>query len=147
LKRAPGHPGFEAMVRDTFRRQRVMETLGASLTRISPGSAEIRAPIRGSFAGWDGSLHTGLIASMLDSACGYATISLSPPGGAVLAVEFKINFLSPARGDAFVARAAVERTSGGLATCTAEGHSVSGGVERLVATMLSTIMIVLRPGR
>jgi uncharacterized protein (TIGR00369 family) len=146
LSRAPSDPDFKAVVHETFRRQRVMETFGASLARIAPGSSEIRLPLRDDFAGWDGALHDGLIASMMDSACGYATISLSPPGGAVLAVEFKINFLSPAKGDAFVARATVQRTHGGLATCSAEGYSEEGGEERLVATMLSTIMM-LKPER
>lgn len=145
MDRRPEVPDFEAIVRETFRRQKVMETFGASLTRISPGSSEIRLPFKESFAGWDGSLHAGVIASILDSACGYATISLSPPGVAVLAVEFKINFLAPARGGDFLARAAVSETRGELVTCTAEGYSAADGKEKLVATMLSTIMTVSRP--
>ena len=82
---------------------------------------------------------------MLDSACGYATLSLSPPGGAVLAVEFKVNFISPATGRLFIARAEVARTAANLSTCSADAYMIVEDKEKLVATMLSTIMTVVRP--
>ena len=85
----------------------------------------------------DGCLSSGVIAALLDSACGYATLSLSPPGRAVLAVEFKVSFLSPVNGEAFIARAVVERESGALATCAAEGFSAAGDEEELAAAMIS----------
>lgn len=66
--------------------------------------------------------------------------------GAVLAVEFKINFLSPAARDALIARDWVIRAGRDLATCVAEGFAFTSGQEKLVATMFSTIMTVIRPG-
>ena len=42
-------------------------------------------------------MHAGAIASVADSANGYAAYTLAPPDTDVLAVEFKINLLAPAR--------------------------------------------------
>ncbi len=44
------------------------------------------------------------VAAVLDSSCGYAAFSLTPPGAGVLSVESKTNLLAPARGDVLVAR-------------------------------------------
>jgi acyl-coenzyme A thioesterase PaaI-like protein len=64
----------------------------------------------------------------------------------VLAVEFKINLLTPARAPSFVARGRVLRAGRTLTVCRADvfGIEADGG-ETLVATMQSTIII--RPGR
>ena len=48
-----------------------------------------------------GFLHAGIVATALDSACGYAAFTLMPADAAVLTVEFKINLLAPARGPQF----------------------------------------------
>ena len=45
-----------------------------------------------------GFLHAGMVATALDSACGYAAFTLMPADAAVLTIEFKINLLAPARG-------------------------------------------------
>ena len=47
-------------------------------------------------------LHAGAIASVADSANGYAAYTLAPPDTDVLAVEFKINLLEPARETGFL---------------------------------------------
>lgn len=146
MEHAAHDPDFEAKVRESFLRQGAMQALGASLVRLSPGRSEVHLPIEERLTNQDGVLDSGVIASVLDSACGYATLSLSPPGGAVLAVEFKINFLSPPTGETFIARARVNRTAGGLSNCSAEGYTASAGKEKLVTAMLSTIMTVVTSG-
>jgi len=129
-------------VRASFARQRVMDTFGAELTRVEPGSVEIRLPFREGLTQQHGVLHAGVLATILDSACGYAAQSLLPPDGEVLAVEFKVNFLAPARGEAVVARAAVVRSGRTLSVCRADAFAQDGGEETLVATMTGTIMNV-----
>ena len=49
----------------------------------------------------------GILATVLDSACGYAAFSLMPADAAVLTVEFKTNLLAPAKGERFLFRAHV----------------------------------------
>jgi acyl-coenzyme A thioesterase PaaI-like protein len=84
-------------------------------------------------------------ASVADSACGYAAFTLAPAATDVLAVEFKINLLAPARATTFEARARVVRSGRTLSTCFAEVFGVQNGDEELVATMMSTI--ITRPNR
>ena len=80
---------------------------------------------------------------MLDSACGYAALSVAPEEAEVLSVEFKVNLLAPAVGEAFVVRAGVKRAGKTLVVCTADAFAVNQGQEKLVATMLATIMNML----
>ena len=81
-----------------------------------------------------------MITSILDSACGYAALSVAPEKAEVLSVEFKVNLLAPAVGDSFVARAQVKRAGKTLTVCTADAFALNQGNEKLVATMQATIM-------
>ena len=97
----PRDPDFEQRVRTSFARQAAMATLGARLSRVEPGHVEIELPFRPDLTQQHGFLHAGVVTSVMDSACGYAAMSLMEPGAAVLSVEFKVNLLAPARGDLF----------------------------------------------
>ena len=136
-------PGYEARVRASFRRQRVMETIGATLTKVAPGEVEIALPFRADLVQQNGYLHAGIIATIVDSACGYAAMSLTPAGSEVLSIEFKLNLLSPAAGERFFARASVKRAGRNVSVCTGDLFAQGeGGAEKLVATMLATMMNV-----
>jgi uncharacterized protein (TIGR00369 family) len=96
---------FDVRVRASFAHQRVMETIGATLTRVESGEVEITLPHRGDLTQQHGFIHAGIVATILDSACGYAAFSLMAADDAVLTVEYKINLLRPAGGDLLIARA------------------------------------------
>jgi len=71
---------------------------------------------------------------VLDSAAGYAALTLMPPGAAVVSVEFKLNLLEPAAGERIGARAHVRRSGRTLSACTAEAWAIDAhGNETLVA--------------
>ena len=138
----PQDTDFEARVRASFARQRVMETIGARLTRVAPGEVEIELHFREDLTQQHGYLHAGVVAAVVDSACGYAAMSLAPAGAEVLSIEFKLNLLSPARGASFVARASVKRAGRNVTVCTGDLYAREGSSEKTVATMLATMMIV-----
>src|SRR5678816_3992337 len=98
---------FEAVVRESFSRQAMMTSLGAKLVLVEPGRVHVGLPRSTGFTQQNGFMHAGAIASIADSACGYAAFTLAPAGTDVLAVEFKINLLEPARASRFEARARV----------------------------------------
>jgi len=137
----PKDPAWEARVRESFGRQRHMATLGITIAFLSPGEVHLALPFAERFCQQNGYMHAGAIASVADSANGYAAYTLAPAGTDVLAVEFKINLLAPARGEGFLTRGRVLRAGRTLTVCQADVVTTGSGREVLVATMLSTIMV------
>lgn len=123
-----------------------MATLGAKIAAGKKGEVEIRFPFHSSLTQQNDFVHAGAITSILDSACGYAALSVAPAGHDVLSVEFKVNFLSPAVGEEFCARAQVKRVGKTLIVCAADAFARKDGQEKIIATMLATIM-ALKHGR
>jgi uncharacterized protein (TIGR00369 family) len=139
----PRDADYERRVRGSFARQRAMETLGARLVRVAPGEVEIGIEFREDLTQQHGYLHAGVVTAVVDTACGYAALSLTEPGAEVLSVEFKLNLLSPAAGRGFVARARVVRSGRNITVCAGDLFALKdGGAEKLVATMLATMMTV-----
>ena len=138
----PSDPDYASRVRASFDQQKLMATLGATLDEVRPGAVTIRLAFRDDLTQQHGFMHAGAIASVADSACGYAALSLMPVGADVLSIEFKINMLSPAKGDAIVARGVVIRAGKTIMVCRADVFSVAGEEEKLVAAMQGTMMVV-----
>jgi uncharacterized protein (TIGR00369 family) len=88
----------EARVRDSFARQGLMGTLGATLVSVAPGAVEITLRPHDAISQQHGFVHAGAVTAIADSAAGYAALTLMPPGSGVLSTEFKINLLAPAGG-------------------------------------------------
>jgi len=138
----PADAAFEPRVRESFAKQTVMATIGAALARVAPGEIDIELPNRPALAQQHGFLHAGILATILDSACGYAAFTLMPPDAAVLSVEFKINLLAPADGERFVARGRVVRAGRNISVCQADAFALLPDGEKHVATMVGTMMCV-----
>ena len=117
-----------------------MQTLGAELTDVAEGSVEIGVPFNPRLTQQNGFVHAGVITTIMDSACGYAALSVAPAGHEVLSVEFKSNLMAPAVGDRFVARARVKRAGKTLTVCAADAFAIHNGREKIIATMLATII-------
>ena len=132
---------IEKKVRASFAKQGLMTTLGAEMISIGMGAVEIRCGFDERLTQQDGFAHAGVITSIMDSACGYAALSVAPADCEVLSVEFKVNLLAPAVGDAFVARAGVKRAGKKLTVCAADAFAVNGTGEKLIATMLATMFV------
>jgi len=135
-------PEFEARVRASFARQRFMSTLGASLERVAPGEVVIAFTHRDVLTQQHGYLHAGVMTSVVDSACGYAALSLTEPGVGVLSVEFKVNMLAPAIGERFVATGRVVRAGRTLTVCSGEVTTDRDGATVAVLLMQATMMSV-----
>jgi uncharacterized protein (TIGR00369 family) len=138
----PRHPDFEQRVRDSFARQAAMMTLGATLASVRPGQVEIRLPWSQPLTQQHGFLHAGMVATALDSACGYAGFSLMPVEAAVLTIEFKINLLAPAQGESFRMIGNVIKPGRTVTVCEGRAYALDGGQEKLIATMGCTLMAV-----
>ena len=138
----PKDPDFEAKVRESFGKQTAMQTLGAVMNRVVPGEVEIEMPYRADLTQQHGFIHGGIITAIVDSACGYAAFSLSAPETAVLTVEYKVNFVAPAKGDRLLARGEVVRPGATVTVCKGDVMAANGAEEKLVASMLTTMMLM-----
>ncbi len=138
----PKDPQFESRVRASFARQNVMSLIGATLASVEPGVVEIDLPYREDLAQQHGFLHAGVITTIVDSACGYAALSVMPPETGVLSIEYKVNLLAPGRGSHFRAIGRVVRAGRNIVVCSGEALAVENGEETPVAVMLATMMVV-----
>lgn len=135
-------PQFHARVTDSFARQTIMTTIGATLTHVAPGEVDIVLPFRNDLCQQHGFVHAGVVTTIVDSACGFAALTLMPPGAGVLTIEFKSNFLAPAAGDTFVARGRVIRAGRQITVVSGEVIARSSAGEKVVSLMQATMMVV-----
>lgn len=132
-----------ARVRASFDRQQAMTLLGARMTEVGAGRTEIVLPFRQELTQQHGFVHAGIITAIVDSACGYAALSLMPPGVGVLTIEFKVNLLNPAEGERFIARGQVVKPGRTIMVCTGEVVAeYSDGSQQTVALIQTTMMVV-----
>jgi uncharacterized protein (TIGR00369 family) len=139
----PKDADFSARVRASFNRQQVMATLGVTLVQVDPGRVELELAFDPRLTQQHGFMHAGIIATALDSACGYAAFSLMPAEAGVLSVEYKINFIAPAAAERFLLIGTVVKAGRTLSVCQGEAIGVRGAERPLIATMTCTVMTVL----
>lgn len=133
-------PDFDSRIRTSFARQGLMRTIGARLTRAASGEVHIEVPFSESLTQQHGFMHAGIVTTIVDNACGYAANSLMPPDSEVLTVEYKVNFLSPAKGERFVAIGKAVKSGNTLTVCRGEVWAFDDGGRKLVAVMQATMM-------
>lgn len=136
----PANPAYETRVRDSFGRQPFMALIGARITGLAPGFCEITVDYRPELTQQHGFVHGGVLASVADSAGGYAAFSLMPADASVLTVEFKLNLLRPGRGAAMIARGRVLKPGRTLSIVQADVFARGGGGEEQVVSSLQTLM-------
>lgn len=138
----PLDPQFEARVRASFARQQVMTLIGAEMTTVEPGAVEITLPTRDDLTQQHGYIHAGIVTTIVDSACGYAALTLAPAEADVLTIEYKVNFLAPANGERLIARGRVLRAGRTITACAGDVSALRDGREQPIATMLGTMRIM-----
>jgi uncharacterized protein (TIGR00369 family) len=138
----PPDPDFESRVRASFNRQRVMQVIGARLVAVGAGEARIELPFSPELTQQHGYIHAGIIGTIVDSACGYAAYTLFPPDSEVLTVEYKVNFLAPAKGEKFVAIGRAIKPGRTLTVCTGEVWAYDQSEAKQIAAMQATMMTV-----
>jgi uncharacterized protein (TIGR00369 family) len=132
--------GFAERVRQSFERQGAMALIGARLLELRPGYCALTLTPRPETSQQHGYVHAGILATLVDSAGGYAGYTLFPENSSVLTVEFKINLLAPAQGERIVAEGFVVKSGRTLTITRGEVHAERGGARTLVAIMQQTLI-------
>lgn len=133
---------IRARIAQSFAKQTVMETIGARLLRVVPGEVEIGLEITPRVSQQHGFVHAGIVATIADSAAGYAGLTTMPEGRGVLTAEFKINLMAPAAGERLVARGRVVKSGRLLTIAQAEVEAIEGARVRQVALLTATLVAV-----
>ena len=130
-------------IQDSFSKQGLMATIGAKLHLVASGEVRLRIEASESLTQHHGFLHAGIIGTILDSSCGWASQTLMPLGTEVLTVDYKLNLLRPAAGAQFEGRGTVLRAGTTLTAADAAFYTTDNP-DRLIATMTATL-IGVRP--
>ena len=133
---------FAERVRASFALQGAMGTLGARLGAIEPGLVEVLLDWAPGLTQQHGFLHAGMVATALDSACGYAGFTLMPEGAGILTIEYKINLMAPAKGQQFRMVGQVIKPGRTITVTEGRAFAIDQGREKLIATMAATLMTI-----
>jgi uncharacterized protein (TIGR00369 family) len=109
---------------------------------IRAGEVELMMPFSAGLTQQHGFVHAGIITMLCDTACGFAALSLMAADAAVLTTEFKVNLLSPAKGERFIAIGRVVRPGKKLTVCLGEVFAEDGGNRKQIALMTASMMVV-----
>lgn len=135
-------PVLVARIEASFGKQAFMTTLGARLVHVGPGEVEIALSVAAHLCQQHGFVHAGAVATIADSACGYAALTTMPLGAGILTAEFKINLLSPATGEELLAKGKVIKAGRTLTLAMAKVFAITQGKSKLCAMMTATCMTI-----
>jgi len=136
------HATADRRIRDSFARMQAMTTIGASVAAVREGEVDVVLPFSAVLTQQHGFVHAGIVATIVDTACGYAALTLMPADAAVLTTEFKLHLLSPAKGDRFIASGRVVRPGRKLMVCIGEVFAEDGNSRKQIALMTASMMVV-----
>jgi uncharacterized protein (TIGR00369 family) len=89
---------------------------------------------------YTGFMHAGVIGALIDTACGFAAATMV--GNNLLASHYSVNFLRPAIGERFTARARVVKPGRSQVFTACELFASANGKESLVATGETLVTVV-----
>ncbi len=131
---------FFSKISQSFDQQAFMKTLGAQLDLVEHGKVIISVRLKRSMMQQHGFGHAGVTFSIGDSAAGYAALTQMSENQEVLTSEMKIHLLSPADGKILKAVGSVLKTGKKLIVVKSDIYSIKDEKEKMVATMLGTMV-------
>lgn len=129
-------------IQQSFDRQGMLQTLGASLSHIAEGNVHITLPLTPALTQQQGFSHGGVAFSIGDSAAGYAAVSLLAPGDDVVTSDMSIHYLAPGQGSHLIAKGSVLRPGRRMLVTQSDVFAVRNGVETHIARLTGTMVRV-----
>jgi uncharacterized protein (TIGR00369 family) len=133
---------FRERIGQSFNRQGAMTMIGAELARVEQAMVEIELPFHAKLTQQHGLLHAGVISAALDSACTYAAYTTVAPETSLLTIEFKVNLMSPGRGERFLFRGEITKPGSTIIVADGRAYAISDGPAKLIASMTGTMMVI-----
>lgn len=123
----------------SFARQGFLRRLGAHIVALEAGRCMIEMPFDDGVSQQHGFFHGGATGALADTAGGYAAMTLAPDGHDVVTLEYKINFLRPAIGEALQAEGLVLRAGRSVIVTRVDVFAVKDDVRTLCAAVQQSI--------
>ncbi len=115
---------FRTAIEQGFAAAAFVNDVGIRLVDCGPGWCESRVEISARHLQQGGIVHAGVQSTIADHTAGAAASTLLAAGEFVVTVEFKINLLRPASGEALVCRAQVLKPGAAVIVVEAEVFAV-----------------------
>lgn len=131
---------LQQLGQEVLARQPFSQHLGAELVDLERGRAVIALAVRAEFLQQHGFVHGGIVSYLIDNAITFAGGSVL--GEMVVTVEFKVNYVRPARGQRLIATAVVEDSGSRLAVCRCEVVATDGEKQSRCAVGQGTIALL-----
>ncbi len=127
----------EQEVRDRISRSPYHQWAGTELVSFAPGVVTIRMPLKPHHLNPQGIVHGGVLAGILDTACGMSLRSLLPRDRSHRTVQISITYLKPGRSGTLSATGRAVHKGRSLGYSEAEVRDDAG---RLLARAAATFM-------
>ena len=111
-------------------------SMGTRLRSFAPGKVEIELDLRQDLTQHHGQAHGAVLGYLADTVSAWAAASVA---GDVVTAEYKLNFLTAARGELLWARGEVLRAGRRQVIVRADVYAQQGGQDVHVATSLATV--------
>lgn len=140
------NPEITARIESSFKRQGMMETLGARIVSVTEGEVTLSMAVAPLMAQQHGAVHAGATFALGDSASGYAALTCMEAGAEVMTVEMKINLIAPAVGARLIAIGRVAKAGRRLIVTQCEVVAeTEDGTRKPVAILQGTMIPVDTP--
>lgn len=111
---------------------------GFEVVACGDGTAELQMQANDNLTQYAGYLHAGIIAALLDTACGFAAATRA---GGVMASHFSMNCLKPAVGRLFIAKGMTVRAGRKQIFARAELFAEDAAGERTLVATGETLLV------
>jgi uncharacterized protein (TIGR00369 family) len=115
---------------------------GIKVSKIEKGIFESTLKIGENHKTQDNFVHAGLIATMSDHTAGYAAYTLVPESIRILSIEFKINFLKPAYGNALKCKSEIVSQGRQIIVAQSTVFDIRDTHEKMVSKSTITLMAI-----
>ena len=141
----PKDPDFAERIKANFKTQTAMTTFGVEMVDVTPGHTRMQMLANDRVLQQQGFVHGGVIAAAMDSACGYAALSLAAVDREVLTIEYKVSFIAPAVGEHYEFEGQIIKPGRTVSFTEGTAFAVTGGARKLIATLSGSMALVAAP--
>lgn len=126
----PAHdqPSVENEIRQRMASSPFHVSMGITVEEVRDGSVDLRLDARPDHANLLGTVHGGVLATLLDTAAGLAVRSAIPPGSRHVSVNLDVQYLAPASTGVLLATGLVVRMGRRIAFAEADVTDAGGEV-------------------